>query len=317
MQTLLFSYAAISTRVYPSHPNREYKLVRARVVLRWGTTREGRVLHIFVLFCGAGRAGGRADLAHPLLQAHRHWQIKYDSAHLSTSPRPLRRRPALLLALAASGGRRCARLLALRLGRARARRARLLCGSAPLYTLRGRFSSRAHAAVRLLRCGPREPPHLEPVEGPGLLRLLRLAVAAAAAVVVAAAAATAARQRELALADGDGEVLLSRVERGGVRRAGVREPDGGRRVRRREIVPERRRRRGRRASENGAGVRRIACAGLRAPMCARRTRGRGRRATPTRRPSSRRKCGSRCAGWCRRRAAAAPTRRPSAARPKR
>ena len=54
LQTLLFSYAAISTRVYPSHPNREYKLVRARVVLRWGTTREGRVLHIFVLFCGAG-----------------------------------------------------------------------------------------------------------------------------------------------------------------------------------------------------------------------------------------------------------------------
>ena len=63
LQTLLFSYAAISTRVYPSHPNREYKLVRARVVLRWGTTREGRVLHIFVLFCGAGaREAGATGL---------------------------------------------------------------------------------------------------------------------------------------------------------------------------------------------------------------------------------------------------------------
>ena len=63
LQTLLFSYAAISTRVYPSHPNREYKLVRARVVLRWGTTREGRVLHIFVLFCCAGaREAGPTSL---------------------------------------------------------------------------------------------------------------------------------------------------------------------------------------------------------------------------------------------------------------
>lgn len=50
MQTLPFSYAAISTRVYPSHPNREYKLVRARVVLRWGTTREGPVLRFFFRF---------------------------------------------------------------------------------------------------------------------------------------------------------------------------------------------------------------------------------------------------------------------------
>ena len=63
MQTLPFSYAAISTRVYPSHPNREYKLVRARVVLRWGTTREGRVLHIFVLFCCAGGGAGPTGLA--------------------------------------------------------------------------------------------------------------------------------------------------------------------------------------------------------------------------------------------------------------
>jgi hypothetical protein len=63
LQTLLLSYAAISTRVYPSHPNREYKLVRARVVLRWGTTREGRVLHIFVLFCCAGaREAGPTSL---------------------------------------------------------------------------------------------------------------------------------------------------------------------------------------------------------------------------------------------------------------
>ena len=63
MQPLFSSYAAISTRVYPSHPNREYKLVRARVVLRWGTTREGRVLHIFVLFCCAGaREAGPTSL---------------------------------------------------------------------------------------------------------------------------------------------------------------------------------------------------------------------------------------------------------------
>ena len=212
---------------------------------------------------------------------------------LSTSPRPLRRRPALLLALAASGGRRCARLLALRLGRARARRARLLCGSAPLYPLRGRFSSRAHAAARLLRCGPREPPHLEPVEGPGPLRLLRLAVAAAAAVV-AAAAATAARQRK-ALADGDGEILLSRVGAAAFVAPAYVSQTAARVRRARSYLREKRGRR----PPNGAGVRRIACADG-----ARRTRGRGRRATPTRRPSSRRKCGSRCAGWCRRRAAA-------------
>ena len=39
--------AAISSRVTASHPNSAVKLDRARVVLRWGTTREGRVLHIF------------------------------------------------------------------------------------------------------------------------------------------------------------------------------------------------------------------------------------------------------------------------------
>ena len=42
--------AAISTRLTASHPNSEVKLVRAGVVLRWGTTREGPVLR-FCLFC--------------------------------------------------------------------------------------------------------------------------------------------------------------------------------------------------------------------------------------------------------------------------
>ena len=42
--------AAISTRLTASHPNSEVKLVRAGVVLRWGTTREGPVLRFsFVL----------------------------------------------------------------------------------------------------------------------------------------------------------------------------------------------------------------------------------------------------------------------------
>ena len=43
--------AAISTRLTASHPNSEVKLVRAGVVLRWGTTREGPVLRF--LFCFA------------------------------------------------------------------------------------------------------------------------------------------------------------------------------------------------------------------------------------------------------------------------
>ena len=46
-----FVSAAISTRLTASHPNSEVKLVRAGVVLRWGTTREGPVLRF--LFCFA------------------------------------------------------------------------------------------------------------------------------------------------------------------------------------------------------------------------------------------------------------------------
>ena len=42
--------AAISTRLTASHPNSEVKLVRAGVVLRWGTTREGPVLRFFFRF---------------------------------------------------------------------------------------------------------------------------------------------------------------------------------------------------------------------------------------------------------------------------
>ena len=45
--------AAISTRLTASHPNSEVKLVRAGVVLRWGTTREGPVLRFFFRFCGS------------------------------------------------------------------------------------------------------------------------------------------------------------------------------------------------------------------------------------------------------------------------
>ena len=42
--------AAISAWLTASHPNSEVKQVRAGVVLRWGTTREGPVLRFFVLF---------------------------------------------------------------------------------------------------------------------------------------------------------------------------------------------------------------------------------------------------------------------------
>ena len=42
----LVACAATSSRVTAYHPNSEVKLDRARVVLWWGTTREGRVLHI-------------------------------------------------------------------------------------------------------------------------------------------------------------------------------------------------------------------------------------------------------------------------------
>ena len=42
--TIVSVSAAISTRLTASHPNSEVKLVRAGVVLRWGTTREGPVL---------------------------------------------------------------------------------------------------------------------------------------------------------------------------------------------------------------------------------------------------------------------------------
>ena len=45
--------AAISTRLTASHPNSEVKLVRAGVVLRWGTTREGPVLRFFFRFRGS------------------------------------------------------------------------------------------------------------------------------------------------------------------------------------------------------------------------------------------------------------------------
>ena len=46
--------AAISTRLTASHPNSEVKLVRAGVVLRWGTTREGPVLRFFFRFAEGG-----------------------------------------------------------------------------------------------------------------------------------------------------------------------------------------------------------------------------------------------------------------------
>ena len=42
--------AAISAWLTASHPNSEVKQVRAGVVLRWGTTREGPVLRFLLLF---------------------------------------------------------------------------------------------------------------------------------------------------------------------------------------------------------------------------------------------------------------------------
>ena len=41
------SHAATPPRVTASHSNSEVKLGRGRVVLRWGTTREGRLQHVF------------------------------------------------------------------------------------------------------------------------------------------------------------------------------------------------------------------------------------------------------------------------------
>ena len=41
--------AAISAWLTASHPNSEIKQVRAGVVLRWGTTREGPVLRFLIL----------------------------------------------------------------------------------------------------------------------------------------------------------------------------------------------------------------------------------------------------------------------------
>ena len=43
--------AATSGRVTASHPNSEVKLPRVSVVLRWGTTREGDMLHVLGFFC--------------------------------------------------------------------------------------------------------------------------------------------------------------------------------------------------------------------------------------------------------------------------
>ena len=59
--------AAILTRLTASHPNSEVKLVRAGVVLRWGTTREGPVLRfcffsstrVIAQFAPHGSAGVR------------------------------------------------------------------------------------------------------------------------------------------------------------------------------------------------------------------------------------------------------------------
>ena len=45
LKVLVLASAAISPRLTASHPNSEVKRGRARAVLRWGTTREGRVLH--------------------------------------------------------------------------------------------------------------------------------------------------------------------------------------------------------------------------------------------------------------------------------
>ena len=45
--------AAISAWLTASHPNSEVKQVRAGVVLRWGTTREGPVLRFLFHFATA------------------------------------------------------------------------------------------------------------------------------------------------------------------------------------------------------------------------------------------------------------------------
>ena len=72
--------AAISTRLTASHPNSEVKLVRAGVVLRWGTTREGPVLRFcdfFSFFFSFGRCaeGPAALLPFHSFILHRFWTI--------------------------------------------------------------------------------------------------------------------------------------------------------------------------------------------------------------------------------------------------
>ena len=52
--------AAISAWLTASHPNSEVKQVRAGVVLRWGTTREGPVLRFLFLLCFATQLARKA-----------------------------------------------------------------------------------------------------------------------------------------------------------------------------------------------------------------------------------------------------------------
>jgi hypothetical protein len=61
--------AATSGRVTASHPNSEVKLPRVSVVLRWGTTREGDMLH--VIFC--------LEISQVLLLSEQCFELQIDS----------------------------------------------------------------------------------------------------------------------------------------------------------------------------------------------------------------------------------------------
>ena len=61
--------AATSGRVTASHPNSEVKLPRVSVVLRWGTTREGDMLHVpFFL---------KHDMLHSLFSSSRPTRVSF------------------------------------------------------------------------------------------------------------------------------------------------------------------------------------------------------------------------------------------------
>ena len=86
---LTLLHAAISSRVTASHPNSEVKLDRDRVVLRWGTTREGRLLSVLPL---RERTCTRCALAHREIRSCPTFCFFINPPH-STGPQSVHRAP--------------------------------------------------------------------------------------------------------------------------------------------------------------------------------------------------------------------------------